>query len=169
MSSETPEDKKRVEEALKDSAKLKELVEALPMGAAAAASRQRRSLRAWLLRILKYSCLSRPISSTHWSALRLRRVGECLDALTLYVVPLRLSALRQGHPGAEAALFDEDSGPLRLAAMRFLCKLGATTEKRSEKVWPLIDEGIQCYHGDLEFQDMLLAVIDFSQGSWTGL
>lgn len=57
MSSETPEDKKRVEEALKDSAKLKELVEALSDGAAAAASRQRRSLRAWLLRILKYSCL----------------------------------------------------------------------------------------------------------------
>ena len=71
-------------------------------------------------------------------------------------------------PGAEAALFDEDSGPLRLAAMRFLCKLGATTEKRSEKVWPLIDEGIQCYHGDLEFQDMLLAVIDFSQGKLDG-
>lgn len=52
--------------------------------------------------------------------------------------------------------------------MRFLCKLGATTEKRSEKVWPLIDEGIQCYHGDLEFQDMLLAVIDFSQGKLDG-
>ena len=48
--------------------------------------------------------------------------------------------------------------------MRFLCRLGATTEKRSEKVWSLIDEGIQCYHGDLEFQDMLIAVIDFSQG-----
>ena len=32
MSSETPEDKKRVEEALKDSAKLKELVEALSDG-----------------------------------------------------------------------------------------------------------------------------------------
>ena len=57
---------------------------------------------------------------------------------------------------------------MRLAAMRFLCKLGATTEKRSEKVWPLIDEGIQCYHGDLEFQDMLLAVIDFSQGKLDG-
>ena len=66
--------------------------------------------------------------------------------------------------GAENALFDEDSGPLRLAAMRFLCKLGATTEARSEKVWGLIDEGIQCYHGDLEFQDMLVAVIDFSAG-----
>ena len=120
------------------------------MGAAAAASRQRRSLQAWLLRILKYSCLSRPISSTH------------------YVVPFDSRPCDKAIPGAEAALFDEDSGPLRLAAMRFLCKLGATTEKRSGKVWPLIDEGIQCYHGDLEFQDMLLAVIDFSQGKLDG-
>ena len=53
---------------------------------------------------------------------------------------------------------------MRLAAMRFLCKLGATTENRSERVWPLIDEAIQCYHGDLEFQDMLVSVIDFSAG-----
>ena len=37
-------------------------------------------------------------------------------------------------------------------------------ETGSEKIWPLIDEGIQCYHGDLEFQDMLLAVTDFSCG-----
>ncbi len=31
-------------------------------------------------------------------------------------------------------------------------------------MWSLIDEGIQCWHGDLEFQDMLIAVNDFSQG-----
>ena len=37
--------------------------------------------------------------------------------------------------------------------------------KRQERVWPLIDEGIQCYHGDMEFQDMLVAVVDFSAGS----
>ena len=48
--------------------------------------------------------------------------------------------------------------------MRFLCALGATTENRSEKVWPLLDEAIQCYHGDLEFLDMLVAVIDLSSG-----
>ena len=51
-----------------------------------------------------------------------------------------------------------------VAAMRFLCTFGATTENRSEKVWPLIDEGIQCYHGDLEFHDMLGGVISFSAG-----
>ena len=53
---------------------------------------------------------------------------------------------------------------MRLAALRFLCKIGATTENRSEKTWPLIDEAIQCYHGDLEFGDMLVAVVEYSQG-----
>ena len=48
--------------------------------------------------------------------------------------------------------------------MRFLCRLGSTTENRSQKVWPLIDEAIQCYHGDIEFQEMLVAVIAFSEG-----
>ena len=98
--------------------------------------------------------LERPEAQTRW---------ECLDALA-QLVPLDGRACEKAVPGAESALFDEDSGPLRLAAMRFLCRLGATTEKRSEKVWSLIDEGIQCCHGDLEFQDMLIAVIDFSQG-----
>ena len=51
-----------------------------------------------------------------------------------------------------------------MAAMRFLCRLGSTTENRSQKVWPLIDEAIQCYHGDIEFQEMLVAVIAFSEG-----
>ncbi len=98
--------------------------------------------------------LNRPEAQTRW---------EVLDALT-ELVPYESRTCDKGVVGAETALFDEDSGPVRLAAMRFLCKLGATTENRSEKVWPLIDEGIQCYHGDLEFQDMLLAVIDFSAG-----
>lgn len=88
---------------------------------------------------------------------------ETLDALT-ELVPYESRLCDKAVSGAETALFDEDSGPLRLAAMRFLCKLGATTENRSEKVWPLIDEAIQCYHGDLEFQDMLLAVTEFSMG-----
>lgn len=98
--------------------------------------------------------LNCPEAHTRW---------EVLDALTA-LVPYESRICDKAIPGAETALFDEDSGPLRLAAMRFLCKLGATTENRSEKVWPLIDEGIQCFHGDLEFQDMLLAVIDFSNG-----
>jgi hypothetical protein len=98
--------------------------------------------------------LNRPEAQTRW---------ECLDALT-EIVPIESRACDKAVGGAESALFDEENGPVRLAAMRFLCKLGATTENRSEKAWPLIDEAIQCYHGDLEFQDMLVAVIGFSEG-----
>ena len=99
--------------------------------------------------------LHRPEAQTRW---------ECLDALT-QLVPLDSRLCDKAIVGAESALFDEDSGTVRLAAMRFLCALGATTQKRSEKVWPYIDEAIQCYHGDLEFQDMLNAVMNFSAGT----
>ena len=88
---------------------------------------------------------------------------ECLEMLTL-IVPLDSRTCSKAVPEAEISLFDEESGPVRLAAMRFLCKYGSTTANRSEKVWSLIDEGIQCYHGDLEFNDMLIALIDFSTG-----
>ena len=98
--------------------------------------------------------LNRPEAQTRW---------ECLETLTI-LVPLDSRTCSKAIPEAEAALFDEESGPVRLAAMRFLCKLGATTPSRSEKVWPLIDEGIQCYHGDLEFNDMLAAITDFASG-----
>ncbi len=99
--------------------------------------------------------LNRPETRTRW---------ECLDILSTFVaLDVEVCAAALGE--AETALFDEESGPLRLSAMRFLCKYGATSELRAGKVWPLIDEAIQCYHGDLEFQDMLLAVIEFSEGS----
>lgn len=163
MSSETPEDKKRIDEALGNPAKLKELIEALSDGSRRGRQQAARVVAGIAVMnaeaLVPYAsdlvdALERPEAQTRW---------ECLDGLT-QIVPFDSRPCDKAIPGAEAALFDEDSGPLRLAAMRFLCKLGATTEKRSEKVWPLIDEGIQCYHGDLEFQDMLLAVIDFSQG-----
>lgn len=102
--------------------------------------------------------LNRPEAQTRW---------EALDILT-EIVPFDSRSCDKALVGAETALFDEDSGPLRLAAMRFLCKLGSTTENRSEKVWPLVDEGIQCYHGDLEFQDMLASVVEFSCGKLSG-
>ncbi len=99
--------------------------------------------------------LNRPEAQTRW---------ECLDMLTA-LVPLDAKTCEKALDGAETALFDEGSGPLRLSAMRFLCKLGATSPSLSCKTWPLIDEGIQCYHGDIEFSDMLNAVIDFSSGN----
>lgn len=98
--------------------------------------------------------LKKPEAQTRWESL------EVLTAL----VPFASKSCDKALPDAETALFDEESGFVRLAAMRFLCKLGATTENRSEKVWPLLDEAIQCYHGDYEYQDMLIALIGFSEG-----
>jgi len=98
--------------------------------------------------------LNRSEAQTRW---------ECLDVFT-NIVPLESRLCDKAIPGAEAALFDEENGLVRLAAMRFLCALGSTTENRSKKTWPLIDEGIQCYHGDPEFQEMLAAVVTFSTG-----
>lgn len=98
--------------------------------------------------------LTRPEAQTRW---------ECLDALTK-LVDIDVDLCARAIDGAETALFDEESGPLHLAAMRFLCKFGASSESNSEKVWPLIDEAIQCWHGDAEFQDMLNALVDFSAG-----
>lgn len=88
---------------------------------------------------------------------------ECLDALT-ELVSLDSRSCDKCVSGAEAALFDEENGFVRLAALRFLCRLGSTTENRSLKIWPLLDEAIQCYHGDYEYQDMLVALIAFSDG-----
>lgn len=98
--------------------------------------------------------LSRPEAQTRW---------ECLDVLTR-LCDVDASLCIDAIDGAENALFDEESGPLHLAAMRFLCKFGAISEQNSERVWPLVDEGIQCWHGDLEFQDMLNSLVDFSTG-----
>ncbi len=100
------------------------------------------------------AALNRPEAQTRW---------ECLDILT-FLVPCEPRACEKALPGAETALFDEESGFVRLAAMRFLCAWGKTTENRSERCWPLIDEAIQCYHGDVEFNDMIAAVTDFAAG-----
>ena len=97
--------------------------------------------------------LDKPEAQTRW---------ECLDALTSFV-RLDVSACEKALVGAESALFDEDSGPLRLAALRFLCSFGSVSKEKSLAVWPLLDEAIQCYHGDLEFHDMLVAVSLFAE------
>lgn len=152
-----------VEQAIGDKKALAELVENL-----SGASRRIRQVSASVLGmvakekpelLVEYAsaftdALNRPEAQTRW---------ESLDVLT-EIIPIDSRSCDKAIIGAETALFDEDSGPVRLAAMRFICHLAATTENRSEKLWPLIDEGIQCYHGDLEFQDMLVAVNDFSLG-----
>ena len=98
--------------------------------------------------------LYRPEAQTRW---------EILDALTL-LVPDHAKECGGAYEGAEAALFDEISAPLRLSAFRFLTVWGATERRRSEKVWPIVDEAIQCFHGDLEYRDMLALLFAFAHG-----
>ena len=163
VSDRNAEIKSLAEEALADDAKLADVVEQLAVGSRRerqnAASALNAVAKADAARLAPYADklidgLNRPEAQTRW---------ELLEALTL-LVPIDARTCGKAIPEAETSLFDEDSGPVRLAAMRFLCKIGATTANRSDKVWPLIDEGIQCYHGDLEFNDMLVALIDFSTG-----
>ncbi len=98
--------------------------------------------------------LNRPESQTRW---------ECLDVLTS-LVSYEPEACGEALPGAELALFDEENTMVRLWAMIFLCQWGKESQDNSIDAWPLINEAIRCYHGDMEFQDMLTAVLTFSQG-----
>lgn len=98
--------------------------------------------------------LERPEAQTRW---------EVLDALTA-LVDEHAEEVAPAFEAAETALFDEDSAPVRLAGFVFLCRYGATSEERSDEVWPLLDEAIQCYHGDPEYRDMLVALLAFVQG-----
>ncbi|MDR1015024.1 MAG: hypothetical protein LBL86_08640 [Coriobacteriales bacterium] len=98
--------------------------------------------------------LHRPEAQTRW---------ESLDVLTR-IVSYDPASCDDAVVGAEGSLYDEESGTARLAAVRFLCAYGTLDAKRSARVWPLLDEAIQCYHGDPEFQDMLISVIGFAGG-----
>ena len=97
--------------------------------------------------------LDLPESRTRW---------DCLDLLTA-IAAKRPELCTDALAGTEIALFDDEgAGPLRLAAVRFLCTFGSTSPERSDRVWGLLDEAIQCYHGDPEYQDMMSALLDFS-------
>lgn len=163
MSARNDDVKAMADAAIADDKKLDEIIETLSVGA----RRDRQIAASAVHAIAKedpnklmphidvlIDALNRPEGQTRW---------ETLEALTL-LVDVDARACSKAMQEAETALFDEDNGMVRLAAMRYLCKIGATTANRSEKVWPLIDEGIQCYHGDLEFNDMLIAIVDFSNG-----
>lgn len=102
--------------------------------------------------------LYRPEAQTRW---------EILDALT-ELVPDHAKEVGAAYEGAETALFDELSATLRLSAFRMLTAWGATERGRSKKVWPVIDEAIQCYHGDLEYRDMLGCLHEFAEGKISG-
>lgn len=99
--------------------------------------------------------LFRPEAQTRW---------EVLDALSS-IADHDPDLVAGAFDGAEASLFDDGSATVRLAAFVFLCRLGASSEERSDEVWPLLDEAIQCYHGDAEYRDMLAALLGLAQGN----
>jgi hypothetical protein len=65
---------------------------------------------------------------------------------------------------ATHCLHDEDSSVVRLAAFRVLAFYGASSKRRAEKVWPLLDEALRCYHGDSEYPGMLNALAVMVEG-----
>ena len=99
--------------------------------------------------------LFRPEAQTRW---------EVLDALSA-IADVRPDLVADAYDGAEASLFDDGSATVRLAAFVFLCRLGTSSPERSDQVWPLLDEAIQCYHGDAEYRDMLVALLGLARGS----
>lgn len=99
--------------------------------------------------------LERPEAQTRW---------EVLDALTA-LVDTCPGKVEPAFDGAEESLFDDDSATVRLAAFVFLCRLGSTSPELSDRAWPLLDEAIQCYHGDAEYRDMLVALLGLAQGN----
>lgn len=99
--------------------------------------------------------LFRPEAQTRW---------EVLDTLSS-IAEKDPDSVTGAFDGAEASLFDDGSATVRLAAFVFLCRLGASSPERSDEVWPLIDEAIQCYHGDAEYRDMLTALLALAQGN----
>lgn len=101
--------------------------------------------------------LFRPEAQTRW---------EILDCL-YEIAPFDANALVPAFEGAESALFDEGSATVRLAAFRFLARFASTNPRRSDKVWPILDEAIQCYHGDPEYREMLTALLELANGSIT--
>jgi len=92
---------------------------------------------------------------------------QCLEALSCVAV-LSPEAVREGLPGAEDALFDELSVSARVAAFRFITRYGTTSAKDSARVWPIMAEALQCYHGDPEYREMLVCLREFSQAELDG-
>ncbi len=98
--------------------------------------------------------LYRPEAQTRW---------EVLDALSRMTL-VDADAVADAFDGAEASLFDDGSAMVRLSSFRFLAYLGSTSPERSDAAWGLLDEAVQCYHGDSEYHDMLKALIHFGEG-----
>ena len=161
------EERAQLELVEKDSSALDAFVEDL-----SSASRRKRQFAARVVALLAaqdaellaphidalIDALYRPEAQTRW---------EVLDALTC-LVPEHAKEVGAAFEGAEAALFDELSSTLRFSAFNLLVTWGASERGRSKKVWPILDEAIQCYHGDLEYRDMLACLHTFAEGKIAG-
>lgn len=99
--------------------------------------------------------LFRPEAQTRW---------EVFSILT-ELAPAHADACEGAFDGAEASLFDEGSATVRLAAFIYLAAYGATSPERAQATWPLLDEAIQCFHGDPEYHDMLVSLIGLAKGN----
>ena len=97
--------------------------------------------------------IDRPEAQTRW---------EILAALTSLAAVDPVCAAK-AFEGAEESLYDEESGMLRYTAFRYFAKLAMAGPDWCRKVWPLLDEALQCYHGDPEFAGMLDAMVDLAQ------
>ena len=96
-------------------------------------------------------------------------IPDLIDALYRPEAQTRWEVLdARAYDGAEAALFDETSSTLRLSAFRFLCTWAAASKAQSRRVWDVLDEAIQCYHGDIEYRDMLGCLHVFATGKLDG-
>lgn len=103
----------------------------------------------------------------------MNRALTCVEAQTRWellgalaqVARVDVHAVARTFREAEASLFDDESSVVRLAAFRFFVIFGAQNEKNSDKAWPLIDEFIQCYHGDPEYRDILTLLVLFAKGN----
>ncbi len=100
------------------------------------------------------AALENPEAQTRWEAMAALAAAASVDA----------NAVECALEAAEDNLFDDGSSMVRLASFVLLCRYGASGEERSNAVWPLLDEAIQCYHGDAEYRDMLAGLLAFAQG-----
>ncbi len=98
-----------------------------------------------------FDALERPEAQTRW---------ELLNSLT-QVVKGNVKAFSDAVDFAEPSLFDEGSSTVRLAAFRFISAMGSQTKAFSKKVWPMLEESIQVYHGDSQYREMLAALEGF--------
>lgn len=84
---------------------------------------------------------------------------QCLEALA-DIARVAPESILEGFDGAEAALFEEGSPSMRVAAFRFMVCYSMVSPERSAEAWPIMAEALQCYHGDPEYRDMLICLRD---------